>query len=39
MDKGDSTFIYIPTNNLGIPTMNFPITEANRLNSKSGIKP
>lgn len=32
----NDTVVYIPTNTLGIPDMNLPITEANRLNIKGG---
>lgn len=35
-EKDNNTIVYIPTNNLGIPSMNLPITEANRLNDKGG---
>jgi hypothetical protein len=38
--NGNSTFVYIPTNNLGIPDFNkLPITEANRIPNKGQVKP
>lgn len=33
--NGNSTFIYIPSDGLGMPNLDLPITEANRLHSNS----